>query len=44
MQQHPRLFHSLVQWEEQLGNLSLVTSLADHVFLLFKKEVKSGSC
>jgi ubiquinone/menaquinone biosynthesis C-methylase UbiE len=40
MQQHPRLFHSLVQWEEQLGNLSLVTSLADHVFLLFKKEVK----
>ena len=40
MQQHPHLFHSLVQWEEQLGSSSLVTSLADHVFLLFKKEAK----
>lgn len=40
MQQHPRLFHSLVQWEEKLGNSSLFTSLADHAFLLFKKEAK----
>jgi ubiquinone/menaquinone biosynthesis C-methylase UbiE len=40
MQQHPRLFHSLVQWEEKLGSSSLVTSLADHTFLLFKKEDK----
>ena len=40
MQQRPRLFHSLVQWEERLGNSSLVTSLADHAFLLFKKEAK----
>jgi len=40
MQQHPSLFHSLVQWEETLGSSSLVTSLADHAFLLFKKEAK----
>jgi ubiquinone/menaquinone biosynthesis C-methylase UbiE len=40
MQQHPRLFHWLVQWEEKVGSSSLVTSLADHAFLLFKKEVK----
>jgi ubiquinone/menaquinone biosynthesis C-methylase UbiE len=40
MQQHPRLFHLLVQWEERLGSSSLVTSLADHAFLLFKKEAK----
>ncbi len=40
MQQHPRLFHSLVQWEERLGSSSLFTSLADHAFLLFKKEAK----
>jgi ubiquinone/menaquinone biosynthesis C-methylase UbiE len=40
VQQHLRLFHSLVQWEEKLGSSSLVTSLADHAFLLFKKEVK----
>ncbi|OQP43023.1 hypothetical protein A4H97_12820 [Niastella yeongjuensis] len=40
MQQHPRLFHWLVQREETLGNSSLLTSLADHVFLLFKNESK----
>ena len=40
MQQHPRLFHSLVQWEERLGNSSLLTSLADHAFLLFKKDAQ----
>jgi ubiquinone/menaquinone biosynthesis C-methylase UbiE len=40
IQQHPHLFHSLVQWEERLGNSSLFTSLADHAFLLFKKEAK----
>jgi ubiquinone/menaquinone biosynthesis C-methylase UbiE len=40
MQQHPRLFHSLVQWEEKLAGASLFTSLADHAFLLFKKEAK----
>jgi len=40
MQQHPHLFNSLVQWEEKLGGASLFTSLADHVFLLFKKEAK----
>lgn len=40
MQQHPRLFHSLVQWEEKLGGASLFTSLADHAFLLFKKEAQ----
>jgi ubiquinone/menaquinone biosynthesis C-methylase UbiE len=40
MQQHPRLFHLLVQWEEKLGTSSLLTSLADHAFLLFKKEAK----
>lgn len=39
MQQHPRFFQTLVQWEEKLGSTSLFTSMADHAFLLFKKDV-----
>ena len=38
MQKHRRFYQTLVQWEEKTSNLSYVTSLADHAFLLFKKE------
>ncbi|MCS3800565.1 class I SAM-dependent methyltransferase [Niastella sp. OAS944] len=38
MQQHRRFYQTLVQWEEKTGHLSFATSLADHAFLLFKKE------
>lgn len=37
MKQHRRFFQTLVQWEERTGN-AVFTQLADHVFLLFKKE------
>jgi ubiquinone/menaquinone biosynthesis C-methylase UbiE len=40
MQQHPRFFQRLVKGEEKLGSNSLFASLADHAFLLFKKDVK----
>lgn len=40
MQQHRRFFKTLVQWEERIGSASFATSLADHTFLLFKKEVQ----
>lgn len=40
MQQHRRFFQTLVQWEETLGGVSLFSGLADHSFLLFKKEVQ----
>lgn len=39
MQQHRRFFQTLVQWEATLGGVSLFTGLADHSFLLFKKDV-----
>jgi ubiquinone/menaquinone biosynthesis C-methylase UbiE len=38
MQQHRRLYQTLVQWEDKTGNASFATSLADHAFMLFKKE------
>ncbi|WP_207513471.1 class I SAM-dependent methyltransferase [Longitalea luteola] len=38
MQQHLNLFQTLVRWEEKLGSKSVFTSLADHAFLLFKKD------
>ena len=38
MQQHPRFYHTLMQWEEKIGGASFATSLADHSFMLFKKE------
>jgi ubiquinone/menaquinone biosynthesis C-methylase UbiE len=38
MQQHRRFYQNLVQWEEKTSNLPFVTGLADHAFLLFKKE------
>jgi ubiquinone/menaquinone biosynthesis C-methylase UbiE len=38
MQQHQRFFHWLVKGEEKLNGAAF-TSLADHAFLLFKKEV-----
>jgi ubiquinone/menaquinone biosynthesis C-methylase UbiE len=38
MQKHRRFYQNLVQWEEKTGNASMATSLADHAFLLFKKE------
>lgn len=40
MQQHPRFFQTLVKWDITLGSTSLFTGLADHAFLLFKKDVK----
>lgn len=40
MQRHRRLFQTLVNWEEKTGGASFAASLADHAFLLFKKEVK----
>lgn len=40
MQQHRRFFQTLVQWEERAANASFATSLADHAFLLFKKEAQ----
>ena len=39
MQQHPRFFSSLVQLENSFGNASFLSALADHSFILFKKEV-----
>jgi ubiquinone/menaquinone biosynthesis C-methylase UbiE len=38
MQQHPRFYNTLLQWEEKTGGASFATSLADHSFMLFKKE------
>lgn len=38
MQKHRRFYQNLVQWEEKTGSASIATSLADHAFLLFKKE------
>lgn len=38
MQQHPRFYHTLQQWEEKIGGASFATSWADHSFMLFKKE------
>ena len=40
MQRHRRLFHMLVNGEEKSGGASFASSLSDHAFLLFKKEVK----
>lgn len=40
MQQHRRFFQKLVKAEDRIGGASFATSLADHAFLLFKKEVK----
>lgn len=40
MQQHRRFFQTLVKWEERTTNASFATSLADHAFLLFKKEAQ----
>jgi ubiquinone/menaquinone biosynthesis C-methylase UbiE len=37
MQQHPQLFNRLVQWEERIS-ASVYSNLADHLFMLFKKE------
>ncbi|WP_205512858.1 class I SAM-dependent methyltransferase [Longitalea arenae] len=39
IQQHPRFFQTLVKGEDILGSMTLFASLADHVFLLFKKEL-----
>jgi ubiquinone/menaquinone biosynthesis C-methylase UbiE len=38
MQQHPRLYRSLRQLEHSLGGASLFSELADHSFILLKKE------
>jgi ubiquinone/menaquinone biosynthesis C-methylase UbiE len=38
MQHRPRFFNSLVQLEQRTSRLSVLSPLADHVFLLFKKE------
>jgi ubiquinone/menaquinone biosynthesis C-methylase UbiE len=38
MQQHPRLFQSLVKWEENINGASFFSQMADHSFILFKKE------
>ena len=38
MQQHPRFFQTLLQWEEKTSGASFTASLADHSFMLFKKE------
>jgi ubiquinone/menaquinone biosynthesis C-methylase UbiE len=40
IQQHQRFFQLLLKGEEKAGGASFTTSFADHVFLLFKKEVK----
>lgn len=39
MQQRPRFFRSLVQLENSLGSASFLSALADHSFILLKKEV-----
>lgn len=39
MQQHPRFFRSLVQLEQNIPGASFLSGLADHSFMLFKKEV-----
>jgi ubiquinone/menaquinone biosynthesis C-methylase UbiE len=39
IKQHRRFFQTLLQWEERTGYAAL-TSLADHAFLLFKKEAQ----
>jgi hypothetical protein len=38
MQQHPRFFRSLEKWEEKINGASFTSMLADHSFILFKKE------
>jgi SAM-dependent methyltransferase len=38
MQHHPRLFQSLVKWEENINGASFFSQMADHSFILFKKE------
>ena len=38
MQQHPRLFQSRVKWEENINGASFFSQMADHSFILFKKE------
>ena len=40
MQQHRHFFQLLVKGEEKTGGASFTAGLADHTFLLFKKEVK----
>lgn len=40
MQKHRRFFQWLVKAEDRIGGAAFATSLADHAFLLFKKEVK----
>lgn len=39
MQKHPRFFHWLVQQEENMHGPSFLSGLADHSFILLKKEV-----
>jgi len=39
MQQHRRFFQTLKQWEATIGGVSLFTGLADHSYLLFKKDM-----
>jgi hypothetical protein len=38
IQQHPRVFRSLETWEEKTNGASFTSTLADHSFILFKKE------
>jgi len=40
MQRHRRFFKGLIKAEDRIGGAPLATSLADHAFLLFKKDVK----
>jgi ubiquinone/menaquinone biosynthesis C-methylase UbiE len=40
MKKHPGLFRSLVRLDKQGAKISGLSSLADHVYLLFKKEVR----
>jgi len=40
MQQHRHFFQLLVKGEEKTGGVPFTAGLADHAFLLFKKEVK----
>lgn len=38
MKKHPGFFRTLVNMEERLGGMAVARSLADHTWLLFKKE------